>query len=102
MSSFKNIFSILVNISPSPTYSLFWGIHQGDPLSPFIFIFMVKGRGRNLKAVIGDNLLSGLHPANDDNIASHLQFMDDTLLLIVALMCEVWCLKLFLNAFLEA
>ena len=63
---------------------------------------MVKGKGRTLKSVISDNLLSGLHPANDDNIASHLQFMDDTLLLIVALMCEVWCLKSLLNAFLEA
>ena len=39
------LFSILVNGSPSSTFSPSHGILQGYPLSPFLFILMAKGLG---------------------------------------------------------
>jgi hypothetical protein len=44
----SSFFFILVNGSPSPTFSPSRGIHQGDPLSPFLFILMAEGLGRML------------------------------------------------------
>jgi hypothetical protein len=43
-------FYILVNGVPSQPFSPTKGIHQGDPLSPFLFVLMKKGLGCYLKA----------------------------------------------------
>jgi hypothetical protein len=41
--------ALLMNFNPSK------GIHQGDPLSPFMFILVVEALGRSIK----ENLLKG-------------------------------------------
>ena len=43
-------FSILVNGSPSDTFSVSRGLRQVDQLSPFLFIILAEGLGRTLKA----------------------------------------------------
>ena len=46
ISSFNS--SIILNGVPSKPFKPYWGIRQGDPLSPFIFILMSEGIGRML------------------------------------------------------
>lgn len=43
-------FSILLNDSPSQTFSPSKGIRQGDPISPFLFSIMVEGLSRSITA----------------------------------------------------
>ena len=45
-------FSILVNGSPSTTFSATRGILQGDPLSPYLVIILAKGLGRFINAQV--------------------------------------------------
>ena len=53
-------FSILVNGSPSSTFSPSRGIFQGDPLSPFHFILMAKGLGRMIQSALSKHSLCDL------------------------------------------
>ena len=48
----------------------------------------MKGEDNLNKYAINNNLHFGLNPANEDNSTSHLQFLDDTMLLASASMRE--------------
>lgn len=72
-------FSILLNGSPFKPFCPSHGIHQGDPLSPFLFVIMAEGLNCLLHSAISSHSLKGislhgLHPL------SHQQFVDDTML----------------------
>ena len=56
----SSFFSILVNGTPSQPFQVSRGIHQGDPLSPFLFIIVTEGLGRMLKNLRNENRLRGL------------------------------------------
>jgi hypothetical protein len=73
--------SILVNGVPSGPFSPSRGIRQGDPLSPFLFLLITEGLGRSLKAAIHCNALQGLKLSEEGEALSHLQFVDDNLLI---------------------
>lgn len=46
------VISILINDSISMSFNPSWAIHQGDLLSPFLFILVAEGLGRYIKATI--------------------------------------------------
>jgi hypothetical protein len=77
----SSFFSILVNGIPSHPFIPTRGIRQGDPISPFLFVLMVEGIGRYIKAEILEGSLKGLPLHNIDLAPSHSQFVDDTLLM---------------------
>jgi hypothetical protein len=54
-------FSILVNGSPSTTFSPSRGIHQGDPLSPFLFIIMEEGLGNSIQETTTQGKWKGIN-----------------------------------------
>jgi hypothetical protein len=74
----STFFSIMVNGVPSQPFSPTRGIHQGDPLSPFLFVIMAEGLGRYIKASVENGSLKGLPLHNLQPAASHSQFVDDT------------------------
>jgi hypothetical protein len=98
----STFFSILVNGVPSQPFSPTRGIRQGDPLSPFLFVIMVEGLGRYLKASVVEGSLKGLPLHNIQPTPSHSQFVDDTLLMNTPTSQEATKLNSILTDFVEA
>jgi len=73
-------FSILVNGSPAKPFYPSWGLRQGDPLSPFLFILMMEGLSRTIKAANEACTIKGLQLYEDCPSTTHQQFVDDTML----------------------
>eukprot|EP00253_Pinus_taeda_P027819 PITA_27819 len=73
-------FSILVNGSPSETFTPSRGIRQGDPLSPFLFVILMEGLCRLIHKANVDGNIRGLRPLHSSPATTHQQFVDDTLL----------------------
>jgi hypothetical protein len=95
-------FSILVNGFPSPTFSPSRGIRQGDPLSPFLFILMAKGLGRDIKAEVVQGNWKGLSLHGEETPAMHQQFLDDTMLMATPTLKEALIIKQVLHDFSKA
>lgn len=74
--------SVLVNGSPTDEFPLKRGLRQGDPLSPFLFLLAAEGLNVLMKAMVDNHLFSGYSVGTINSmVVSHLQFVDDTLLL---------------------
>jgi hypothetical protein len=70
-------FSILVNGSPSKPFYPSRDLRQGDPLSPFLFIFMMEGLSRTIKDATEEGTIKGLQlyeycPTTTVSTRSHL------------------------------
>eukprot|EP00253_Pinus_taeda_P029155 PITA_29155 len=52
-------YSILLNGSPSKTFKPTRGNRQGDPLCPFLFILMMEGLGRAIRATKEEGQIQG-------------------------------------------
>ncbi|XP_071713038.1 uncharacterized protein [Rutidosis leptorrhynchoides] len=70
---------ILVNGSPTKEFTLGRGIHQGDPLSSFLFILTTEGLNILTKAATEKELFKCVKIGNDKVNVSHLQYEDDTM-----------------------
>jgi hypothetical protein len=62
------------------TYLSEKGIRQGDPISPYLFLFCAEALSAILAKANGDGLLSGVPMSKEGPIISHLFFADDSLL----------------------
>ena len=60
------------------------GLRQGDPLSPFLFLFVADGLSALLKSKVDANVLHPLHICRLAPGISHLLFADDTMLFFEA------------------
>ena len=76
-------FSVLVNGSLADFFGSSRGLRQGDPLSPLLFLVMMKVFSRMVKRMEGAGLISGFK-ANGrrgrGECISHLLFTDYTIL----------------------
>jgi hypothetical protein len=76
-------FSILINGSPEGFFGSTRGIHQGDPLSPLLFVLIMEALSRMMNKAVEEGLLSGFQVGalgSDGLCISHLLFADDTLI----------------------
>ncbi|KAL5550698.1 hypothetical protein UlMin_000874 [Ulmus minor] len=60
------------------------GIRQGDPLSPFLFLFCLEGLTNLIAKAESDGLLKGLQFGNNRISVSHLLFADDSFMFLDA------------------
>ncbi|GJY27504.1 RNA-directed DNA polymerase, eukaryota, reverse transcriptase zinc-binding domain protein, partial [Tanacetum coccineum] len=72
--------SILVNGSPTSEFSIKRGLHQGDPLSPFLFNLIIEGLRIAIKDATRSNLIKGVTVGNPGMRLSHFFYADDVVL----------------------
>lgn len=89
---------VLVNGIPSKLYHSSRGIHQGDPLSPFLFIIMAKGLGCLIKHSAHSHDLRGLS-VHGSTTTTHQKFVDDNMLFGHPSVNEARTFKVLLDTF---
>jgi hypothetical protein len=65
-------------------FSLSRGLRQGDPLSPYLFLFVADGLSKFISKKVESQSLQELHICRGAPSISHLLFADDTLLFFKA------------------
>jgi len=72
--------SVLVNESSTNEFKMETGLHQEDPLSPFLFRLAAEGLNLMMNALVENGLLTAFGVGAQTNVfVSHLEFTDDTL-----------------------
>ena len=73
-------YSILVNGKPKDLIHPTRRIHQGDPLSPFLFLLCTKGLHSIISKADNDDSIWGFSLCRRSPRLTHLLFADDSLL----------------------
>lgn len=96
-------FSVVVNGETMGFFTSSRGLRQGDSISPLLFILMANSLSRKIDKSVIDGLLKGSKPTSTNQTASHQQFADDTILLLMASILEAKAtnsiMKLYESAF---
>ena len=77
-------FSVLINGSPHGHITPSRGIRQGDPLSPYLFIFCVEVLSHMMHQAEPNKQLKGIKLSTRGPTISHLLFADDSLFFTLA------------------
>lgn len=77
-------FLVLINGTPKGFFKSSRGLHQGDPLSPFLFSLVADGLNVIIKRAEGARLIEGCTVGDNQIMVSHLQFADDTIFFLKA------------------
>ncbi|GJX11957.1 putative RNA-directed DNA polymerase, eukaryota, reverse transcriptase zinc-binding domain protein [Tanacetum coccineum] len=72
--------SVLVNGSPTLEFPIKRGLRQGDPLSPFLFIFVMEGLHNALSTAVSSCLIRGVKFGSPEVTISHLFYADDVII----------------------
>ena len=73
-------FSVLVNGKPTSYILPSRGLRQGDPLSPYLFLFCAEGLTALLRKAKIDGIIRGVVASRGGPCISHLLFADESLL----------------------
>ena len=95
-------FSVLVNGSPVGFLGSSWGLRQGDPLSPLLFLLVMEVLSWILKKTEESGLLCGFHVVYNTLVGvriSHILFVDDTILFCDASREQLLYIRLALRCF---
>jgi hypothetical protein len=95
-------FSVLINGSPAGFFPSSRGIHQGDPLSPLLFLLVMEVLNRMLKKTEEGGFIHGFQVGaalGDRMEVSHLLYADDIILFCDACPEQVTYLRRVLTCF---
>ena len=79
-------FSILINGSPKDFFGSSGGLHQGDPLSPLLFVIVMEALSWLLDGAIQAGHISRFtvgSKSHTPSMVTHLLFADDTLISVM-------------------
>lgn len=91
-------FSVLVEGSPTPPFTNYRGIRQGDPLSPILFHLVMDNLSRPIEKEIKDKKLD-TYVVNGSVSISHLIYVDDVLIFSKANPKSLGTIKRILESF---
>ena len=77
-------FAVILNGQPGMRFSPSRGIHQGDHLSPYLFLIISEVLSRLIQSAVDKRELLGIQMNTGGPIISHMLFADDTLLFLRA------------------
>lgn len=95
-------FSVIINGSPEGFFLTERGLRQGDPLSPFLFIIAMEGLNNMIKKAKLNGWIKGFEVAmngHNNQEITHLQYVDDTLILCDAEVEQLRVLRIILVLF---
>ena len=92
-------YSIKINGRPRGHITPSRGLRQGDPLSPFLFLFCVEGLSALIRKSVEFGLLSGVAACPRGPKISHLFFADDSLIFCKATVEECTTLEEILEIY---
>lgn len=75
------------------------GLRQGDPLSPYLFLFCVEGLSNALDTAAADGQINGCQVSQNAPVVTHLLFVDDNFLFFKDNRDEVLRVKSMLSCY---
>ncbi|KAK1283182.1 hypothetical protein QJS10_CPB21g01655 [Acorus calamus] len=76
--------SVLLNGKPCSFFHLNKGLRQGDPLSPLLFTVVANAFSRLMSLAEQEGWVKGLSICNRGPSTTHVQYVDDTVILCAA------------------
>nr|GEW76379.1 RNA-directed DNA polymerase, eukaryota [Tanacetum cinerariifolium] len=93
--------SVLINDSPTKEFQFHKGLKQGDPLSPFLFIFVMESLRVSFQRVMDAGLFNGIKLDSSLQI-SHLFYADDAIFMGQWSQCNIDTIIRVLDVFYRA
>lgn len=95
-------YSVLINGKPCGNIIPSKGLHQGDPLSPYLFLLCVEGLSALLQSSLDQGILRGMSACRGASKISHLFFTDDSIIFCRATMEDCLNLETILETYKQA
>lgn len=95
-------YSLLINGKPTRTFLPSRGLRQGDPLSPFLFLFCAEAFSTLIRKAEVEGALHGARVTRLAPRISHLFFADDCIIFGKAIMSEIATIKDVVSKFCRA
>lgn len=92
-------FSVLVNGRKSQPFTPTCGLHQGDPLSPYLFILVAQAFSDGLREFASHDICRIISVSHFSPCISHLMFADDCYFFMEYNLEHAWCLKWVLEVY---
>jgi hypothetical protein len=95
-------FSVKLNGVISESFSPSRGLRQGDPLSPYLFLFCVEGFSALLRQAQAEAQIAGVSFGREGPTITHLLFADDSVVFLEATNASMRALKEVLEKYEES
>ena len=93
---------VLWNGEALEEFTLSRGIQQGDPLSPYIFVFCIERLSQLINEAVNHGFWKPIQLSRNDPKISYLCFADDLIMVLEVSMEQVAIINQCLNAFCES